>query len=69
MSHKARLAKLEERQATSTPAIFPGYVCGADLADLQAQLAALRESGTVGRFTGYIGAGPDDWDEAEEVLS
>jgi hypothetical protein len=66
--HESRLARLESIQEAITPAGFPGYVCGADEADLQAQLAALAERGIMGRFTGYAGAGPDDWDDAGEVV-
>ena len=69
MSRARRLARLERSSsatlAAASGASFPGYVCGADLADLQAQLAALAERGIMGRFTGYAGAGPDDWDTAE----
>ena len=65
----ARLEALERSLSTqSGSASFCGYVCGADLDDLQSRLAALSERGIVGRFTGYVGISPDDWDLPGEVL-
>ena len=65
-----RLAQIEKRLASdqSGSASFCGYVCGADLDDLQSQLEALSERGIVGRFTGFVGISPDDWDLPGEVL-
>ena len=75
MTRARKLARLEALERSSSDQIakasasgFPGYVCGADLDDLQSRLAALSERGIVGRFTGYVGISPDDWDLPGEVL-
>lgn len=51
-----RVTRLELRQPS--PA-HPGYVCGVDVDDLQAQLQALPGAG---RLTGYITVSPDVWE-------
>ena len=75
MTRARKLARLEALERSSSDQIakasasgFPGYVCGADLDDLQSQLAALSESGIVGRYTGFVGIDLAEWDDPAEVL-
>ena len=57
-----RLARLEVAQRATLPDVWPSYLVGVDVDDLQAQQDALQARGFMGRLTGYIGVSPDDWE-------